>query len=233
MDKIYSRKRIKFPKVIKFNSDNKRTKKFLRIIVIFVIAITTFYIILRSVTPIFEGLCIAKAMNLATTILNTEKNKVLSNANYSDIVKIEKDNDANIVKTDVATINKISSEIALATEKSLQEIENERINIPIGSLTGNKYLVGAGPSIKIKVIPVGTIATEIKTEFESQGINQTIYRIYLELKCNVNILMPYNTISKEIVNQVLLVETVIVGNVPQTYYNLEDLNKNNAIDIIE
>ena len=60
-----------------------------------------------------------------------------------------------------------------------------------------------------------------------------MYRIYLELKCDTNILTPYKKIHEEISNQVLLVETLIVGDVPQTYYNLEGLEKKNTIDIIE
>ena len=70
----------------------------------------------------------------------------------------------------------------------------------------------------------GNILTDVKTEFESAGINQTIYRIYLELEAVVNVLTPYKTIRKEIVSQVLLVETVIVGGVPQTYLNMDGLN---------
>ena len=70
----------------------------------------------------------------------------------------------------------------------------------------------------------GTVETDLKSEFKEAGINQTLHRIYLEVKCNVNILTPYNTIKETIVNQVLLVEGVIIGNIPSTYYNLEGLN---------
>ena len=161
--------------------------------------------------------------------------KKLNNIDYKDIVSIEKDevNNTNILKTDVVIINRIASDIALKVEKKLQNNRNEEINIPVGALTGNKYLAGMGPSIRIKVIPTGNVITELKTEFEAQGINQTMYRIYLELKCETNILTPYKTIEQEIINQVLLVETLIVGDVPQTYYNLEGLENKNTIDVIE
>ena len=79
--------------------------------------------------------------------------------------------------------------------------------------------------MKIKIISAGDIATQIKTEFESAGINQTIYRIYLEIECNVSILTSYKTIDKTINNQVLLVETVVVGEVPQTYLQLENIEQ--------
>ena len=76
--------------------------------------------------------------------------------------------------------------------------------------------------------------TDLKSEFTAQGINQTLHRVYLEVKCRVNILTPFQDIEKEITNQVLLVENVIVGRIPETYYNLEGLNiKSDAMEIIE
>lgn len=78
----------------------------------------------------------------------------------------------------------------------------------------------------------GTVETDLKSEFKEAGINQTLHRIYLEVRCNVNILTPYNTIKETIVNQVLLVEGVIIGNIPSTYYNLEGLNGEQSLEVI-
>lgn len=64
----------------------------------------------------------------------------------------------------------------------------------------------------------------LKENLKKLGINQTIYRIYLELKGEVAILTPYNEINREITNQVLLVETVIVGTVPDTYLNMDEID---------
>ena len=78
----------------------------------------------------------------------------------------------------------------------------------------------------------GTVETDLKSEFKEAGINQTLHRIYLEVRCNVNILTPYNTIKETIVNQVLLVEGVIIGNIPSTYYNLEGLDNEQSMEFI-
>ena len=106
------------------------------------------------------------------------------------------------------------------------------IKVPIGAISGTKILSGTGPNINIKVMPVGSIDTEIKTEFESKGINQTVYRIYHNLICEIKIIMPYESISRKIENQILLVETGIVGDVPETYYNLEGINGEDTLQLI-
>ena len=79
----------------------------------------------------------------------------------------------------------------------------------------------------------GTVETDLRTEFVEAGINQTLHRIYLDVRCNVNILTPYDTISETITNQVLLTEGVIIGNIPDTYYNLEGLNDDQLMEMIE
>ena len=79
----------------------------------------------------------------------------------------------------------------------------------------------------------GTVETDLRSEFKEAGINQTLHRIYLEIRCDVSILTPYETINETIVNQVLLTEGVIVGNIPNTYYNLEGLNSEQMMEVIE
>ena len=90
-----------------------------------------------------------------------------------------------------------------------------------------------GPSIPMKLSTTGTVETSVRSEFESKGINQTIHRLYLDVECKVSILTPYNTIEDSITNQVVLIENVIVGLIPSTYYNLEGMDQSNLIDIVE
>lgn len=97
-----------------------------------------------------------------------------------------------------------------------------------GSFTGFKLLAGRGPTVKIKIVSSGNVQTDLKSEFTSQGINQTLHRAFLEVKSNVNILTPFDIIQKEITNQVLLAENVIVGNVPNTYLKLDGLKDINS-----
>lgn len=233
MDSIYSRKRIKIPKIQGFYTNNKNAKKFFSIFIIIIVAVLTFYSLFKAINPIFDQLCIEKARQIGTYIMNNASNSVLDNIDYKNTVSIEENEGNKVLKTDVVVINKIASDIALEAERQFKELEKETIKISIGALTGSKLLSGSGPNINIKVIPTGNILTEIKNEFESKGINQTVYRIYLELTCKVSIVTPYKTIENEIINQVLLVETVIVGEVPNSYYNLEGINKDNFIDVIE
>ena len=75
--------------------------------------------------------------------------------------------------------------------------------------------------------------TDLKSEFISKGINQTLHRVYLQVKCSVDILTPYDEISEEITNQILLLENVIIGNIPNTYYNFEGVNGSDVMEVVQ
>lgn len=230
MDKIYSRKRIKI-----FYSDKKTIKKKMTFSLIIMIAVITIMYSVKSIDPIFENLCKERAMQISTDILNTESTKVVHKYEYKDLVTIIKNETDNtsILKTDVRALNDIASDIAIEVNNRLIALKQEQIEIPAGAILGNKYLAGFGPKINMSIIPVGDVTTEVKTEFLDKGINQTVYRIYLEVICNVDILTSYKTIETQITNQVLLVETVIVGNVPETYYNLRELTGEKTMEFID
>lgn len=224
MDKIYSRPRIKLPEVNRVRKrQERRIGKIYFTVLMLVISIFTGNNILKSIDPIFEGLCIAKAQSIATDITNRKSSEVLARYNYNETVQIIKSEDEknSILKTDIVKVNQIVSDISIEVQNEINKIGKETIEIPAGALIGNQYFAGFGPCFKIKIIPAGDIITEIKTEFKAAGINQTVYRIYLNLECNVSILTSYKTINRTISNQVLLVETVVVGDVPETYLELE------------
>lgn len=102
-----------------------------------------------------------------------------------------------------------------------------------GSFTGFKLLAGRGPGVKIKISSIGDVETDLRSEFIAEGINQTIHRVYLQVKCNVNILTPFQDIEKEIINQVLLVENVIVGHIPDTYYDLDGMSEDDIMEVMQ
>ncbi len=93
MDKIYSRKRLKLPNVIKQKYDNYSSSKKhkLTMLTIIIIAAVTAIIIVNNLNPIFNGLCTEKAKALATEIINNKSNSVFKNTSYDELVDVKKD----------------------------------------------------------------------------------------------------------------------------------------------
>ena len=79
-----------------------------------------------------------------------------------------------------------------------------------------------GPQLKVSIEPIGTVSVNFKTSFQSAGINQTRHRIYLEAKTQVKVVIPLTTSTKEVKTEIPICETIIVGDVPQSYVNVPE-----------
>ena len=238
MDKIYSRPRIKFPKIpdkIGKSKNNSKIKKVSKISNILFVALCTLNLVVTAINPIIDTQCNVIAKSIATKVCNEQASLVMNKYKYEDLCNLVKDSNGNIslISANVVTINEIISGVAVKIQEELNNVDNGKFHIRLGNLTGSKLFSGRGPNIEVKMSTVGNVETDLKSEFVSSGINQTLHKVYLEVKCNVIVLTPFNSIEQKIVNQVLLSEAVIVGITPNTYYNLDGMSMQGAIDVIE
>lgn len=239
MHKIYSRKKIHLPFLKQKRSSKlqqSKKEKIIKICSVLIIAFSVVIIMIKSVSPIFEKLCEDEAKSIATIISNNEATAVMREHTYDEIFTIEKDKEGNItmVKSNVLAVNEIISSVAVRIQEKINAEGKDDIAVALGSFSGIKLLAGRGPYVKIRISSIGSVETDLRSEFISQGINQTLHRVYLQVVCQISILTPFSNITREITNQVLLAENVIVGNIPSTYYNLEGLEKSNdALELVE
>ena len=140
--------------------------------------------------------------------------------------------DITYIEAKIIPINEIVSRITNNIQEKLDLNTNISVNINFGSVSGISALSGISPNFRVAMERAGNIETNIDSEFTSVGINQTRHRIYLDLKCSVGILTPFKTINKEVSSKVLLTETVIVGDVPSTYYNYDNLGFEDVLKTI-
>ena len=236
-NKIYSRRRMLISHwggAYK-KGDDKKKRKIIKFLFIILVAIFTANIILQAVKPVMEKQCETMAKSIATKISNEQATIIMSNYKYTDLCTITKDDNGNIamISANVIPVNEIISDVAIKIQEELNSTENSEFSIPLGTFLGSKLLAGRGPKVSIKMSTIGSVLTDLKSEFSSAGINQTMHRIYLEVKCTVVILTPFETMEEEITNQVLLAEAVIVGTRPNTYYNLEGMTTEGLVDVME
>lgn len=237
--KIYSRPRLNLAflkNTPKSHKSRRKIKNTMPVVSIFLVAIITCFSIWNFVNPIFETLCKDKAKSVATMITNEETTKIIEKYNYDTFFTIQKDEKGSIqiINANVLRINQVTSDIAVAIQKALDNNEKNKIYIRSGAITGIRFLSGTGPRIPLKIASVGNIDTDLRSEFISQGVNQTLHRVYLNIKTNVSILSSFNTIESSIENQVLIAEHVIIGEIPSNYYNFNGMkNGEEALRLVE
>ena len=206
------------------------------LLIVIIITILIYILSLKYIEPVFKTLCEEKVKSVATIITNQESTKIMNKYQYDELYTIEKDENGNIVviKSNVVPINNMISDLTENIQRSFNEMESVRIDMKLGNFFGTYFFSGVGPSIPSKVAITGTLDTEVKSEFIAKGINQTLHRIYVEFRCVVKIITPLKNYEKDIINQVIIAEHIIVGNIPSTYYNLEGMSGvDDVLNVIE
>jgi len=163
----------------------------------------------------------AKAQIKVTEVINRAvTEKIVQETEYKDIVYVHKDNEGRIVMIQANTIilNQIMAKTTTTILDGFKDGE-DFVRVPLGQITGLSLLSNTGPKIKVKIIPARKLNVSVKDQFEQAGINQTRHRIYLQVNSPIRMAVPL--IGKEInvVTTIPMAETIIVGEVPDTYVN--------------
>ena len=156
----------------------------------------------------------------------------LSN-NYDNLITITYDELNNIksINANTQKINELNTQILENCQYELNQINNLYFNVPLGTFTGIPILNGIGPNVKLKMMPIGSVNSKFESEFKGVGINQTHHKIYINLETYVSVLLPGNNTNIKVNCQVLLGESVIVGEVPDVYFGANN-SLNNQLNLI-
>lgn len=141
MHKIYSRPRIRIPKIIIQSGkkmQTKKAKKMTTVLMILIIAFSTVKIVLDAVLPIFDTLCENRAKSIATTVSNEQATNVMKEHTYDELFTIEKDNEGNVtmIKTNVVPINEIISDVANKIQEEINSKGRDNIEIALRQFYG-------------------------------------------------------------------------------------------------
>lgn len=193
------------------------------ILVLLVLSIVFIYLN-AAVSPLVRDLAKASVSNKASSIINDAIEKQLEEGevDYDSIIFLEKDINGNItaLKTNIAEINRLKTQTLSVVDRMLLDLDISQIGIPLGSLIVPELFSGTGPLLPVRVVSVSTSEAEFHNVFSEAGINQTAHQIMLDVSIIMTVLTPVGTQSVEAVSSVVVAETVIVGNVPNSYVDL-------------
>lgn len=141
------------------------------------------------------------------------------NIRYDRIVYFEKDLDGRItaLKTNMTEVNRLKTDILNLINDEILALDTADITIPIGSLIFPEFFSGRGPGIPIQVLSIRNSDGSFKSYFSEAGINQTLQQLIMDVCVDVSVLVLGKTECFTVSSQVVVAETVIVGQVPNTY----------------
>ena len=176
----------------------------------------------RVVNPVIIESSSAKTRSLSQKAVEQAiYDTINGNAIYDSLVMISRDEAGNVayITTNALQINILARELARSAQEKLEDLGEEGIDIPLGTFTGMPIFVGRGPNINIKLLPIGSISCKFSSEFNDAGINQTNHKIYLTVTTNVSVILPTANQTVQTTTQILIAESIIIGEIPDTYLN--------------
>lgn len=211
----------------------KREKSFAFFLILLVIfsSLTTLYI--KVIEPILIQFTQANAYSLAMKSTEQAIRSNLKNITYDSIISEVTDENGKIValRTNTNELNRISNNLAIDIEENIARQNESSIKIPLGLFFNTGIFGGAGVRVKIKTVPLGDTKIECISQFDSVGINQTRHRIVLNIKTYFTIIAPVYLRNECYEKEIVLAETILNGDIPDTYYNLDLQKEDELIDL--
>ena len=170
------------------------------------------------------AIAVSDASDAVTVSINNAIADIMRDGDYSAdyFVSFEKSGTGEItaISSNMARINALSAKI-LDRIVGATDTHMLTVNIPVGNLTGVSILMGRGPKVPVKIITMTSSRVEFNNSIVTAGINQTKHQINLEVIVDIDILVPWGTESTQVVTEVLIADTIVVGRVPDTYLSMD------------
>ena len=206
----------------------KKRKKIVKItsFVLILLLILSILIVLntywKSTLPTLLDITQAKISAQTVLVINQAVTTSFQDTDvFGDLISIQRDNDGNIILLTANSLqaNKLARQTAIVSQQRLNQLAKEQIEVPFGTISGIPLFSEMGPEITITVTPIGAVNCTFTSTFESVGINQTLHRMFIQVECKMDLIIPQMHHTMECVVPILVSESIIIGKVPQTYLN--------------
>ena len=199
-----------------------RIRQWIRNLVFLSMVLFAVFLMLRGrYQEVIRDLARTQVMNSTSDLTNDAIAKQMADGviQYDRIVYFEKDLDGRItaLKTNMSEINRLKTDILNIINDEILALDTSDIGIPVGSLFLPEFFSGKGPAIPVHILSIRNSDAVFASDFSQAGINQTLHKLTMEVSVDVAVLVLAKTESFTVNSQVVVAETVIVGDVPQTF----------------
>ena len=175
----------------------------------------------RNLTRVVLSLAQAQARAMAVRVLNESAASLLSSGEvtYDSLMHVTADEygQVRLIQANTPEMNRLAARVSLLAQEQLRSAPDSAVRVPLGSVLGLTILAGAGPKVEVRILPVGSVHAQFHTDFQTAGINQTRHRVSLTLTAQVQLVIPTGAQTVEVTTQVAMAESIIVGEVPETF----------------
>ena len=200
----------------------KRRKRWkVLVLLLLVLLLWGFFGLRARLWPVVRSLAQTQVINTASDLINDAilKQIMEGQIQYDRIVYFEKDLNGRItaLKTNMAEVNRLKTETLNIINDEIMAQDTENLGVSLGSLILPEFFSGKGPLIPVRILTIRNSDASFQSEFTEAGINQTLQQLRMDVLVDVTILVLGQTETFTVSSQMVVAETIIVGDVPATY----------------
>ena len=200
----------------------RKIRRLLHLLLVILVAVCLGFLMLRSrYRDVIRDLAETQVKNTTSDLTNDAIAKQIAEGiiQYDRIVYFEKDLDGRItaLKTNMSEVNRLKTDILNLINDEILALDTSDIGIPLGSLFLPELFSGKGPAIPVRILSIRNSDATFVSKFSQAGINQTLHQLTMVVSVDVAILVLGQTSSFTVNSEVVVAETVIVGEVPSTF----------------
>lgn len=191
------------------------------VVFLVIVGLLCFFLLRSRYRTVIRELAETQVKNSTSDLTNDAIAKQIANGTiqYDRLVYFEKDLNGRItaLKTNMSEVNRLKTDILNIINDEILALDTSDIGVPIGSLFFPEFLSGRGPAIPVHILSIRNSDANFVSRFSQAGINQTLHTVTMEVSVDVAVLVLGESSIFTMTSEVLVAETVIVGDVPDTF----------------
>ena len=200
--------------------------RFVRIVrrilfLIFVFSLALFLVFRIRYRDAVGDLARTQVQNITSDLINDAIDVQIESGEiqFERIVYFEKDLNGRItaLKTNISEVNRLKTDILNLINDEILALDTSDLSVPIGSMILPELFSGKGPGIPVHILAIRNSDASFESYFTEAGINQTLQQLTMNVLVDVSVLVLGQTERFAVSSQVVVAETIIVGDVPDTF----------------
>ena len=196
-------------------------KILIRLLLLALLALVSLALLRSRIYPVLRSLSETQVKNTASDLINDAiaEQIAMGNIQYDRIVYFEKDLNGRItaLKTNIGEITRLKTDVLNLINDEILSTDESSLGVAVGSLFLPEFLSGKGPKLPVRILAIRNSEADFYSDFSEAGINQTLHKLNMEVFLDVTVLVLGSTTEFTISSHMVVAETVIVGDVPETY----------------
>ena len=191
-------------------------------VLLLVSTVVAMFLLFRSnYHQVIREIAQTQVTNATSDLINDAVARQIADGNvaYDRIVYFEKDLNGRItaLKTNIGEVNKLKTDTLNLINDEILAMDESCIGIAVGSLILPEFFSGKGPRIPVEILTIRNSDATFQSDFTQAGINQTLHQLHMNVSVDVAVLVLGTTVSFRVSADVVVAETIIVGDVPDTF----------------